>query len=602
MMKTVIITENESDCNIVKEYGFNSILLNDFLDSDDSTEKLKVEVDIFYLLFGGNDNQLSKSEILKLAESMFRNGIDAEIIILQNSLKDYLSQNNKEALTQLLKNGMDFVEYKIDEIKDLPHKERDRMIRAEILPLLAEVDNLKLEHYLSFMKSKFKLNARWIEALRGTIKAYREEHEKQKMLENIENPETYEITEAEKEEAIKYLKSPDIVSKIRDDITKVGVIGEDINKVALYLIMLTRKFEAPIHAVLFGFSAAGKSHLANTVGELVPPKDRFILTSGSARSLDYLSTDDIREKVILIQEIHGLKEIEENIRVMQSEGKLTRIYPVYNPRTKRNETVKNEVICQASIITTTTLGGVHPENSTRIFEIHLDESVEQTRRVIELKKDKVAFLEEQEKDEIKHTKRLHHNLQRLLEKLEVVIPFSKYIDFPSSSIQNRRDIERFLNLIKAVAFLRQYQKEKKGKGEAKYIEADLDDYRIAYGLGYEMLKSSFSSLTEDERKVLRIIVSLRQKGEYVNIFLGHIEKEAEKLAIQLPQEPRFSEILNTFAKKGLIEQSGYGYGGKAPLYTITQYDDESFDDIEGISEVITPQKLKQKISKAEKGK
>ena len=130
----------------------------------------------------------------------------------------------------------------------------------------------------------------------------------------------------------------------------------------------------------------------------------------------------------------------------------------------------------------------------------------------------------------------------------------------------------------------------------------MDDYRIAYGLGYEMLKSSFSSLTEDERKVLRIIVSLRQKGEYVNIFLGHIEKEAEKLAIQLPQEPRFSEILNTFAKKGLIEQSGYGYGGKAPLYTITQYDDESFDDIEGISEVITPQKLKQKISKAEKGK
>jgi energy-coupling factor transporter ATP-binding protein EcfA2 len=434
------------------------------------------------------------------------------------------------------------------------------------------------------------------------VKSYREEYEKQKTLESIKTPETYKITEEEKEEAIKYLKSPDIVSRIRDDITKVGVIGEDVSKMALYLIMLSRKFEAPIHAVLFGYSAAGKSHLVNTVGELVPPEDRFILTSGSARSLDYLSSDKIREKILIVQEIHGQKEIEENIRIMQSEGKLTRISPVFNSKIKRWETKKNEVVCQASIITTTTLGGVHPENSTRIFEIHLDESEEQTKRVIELKKDKVASLEGQEEDEIENTKRLHHNMQRLLEKVEVVIPFSKYIDFPSSSIQNRRDIERFLNLIKAVAFLRQYQKEKKNMGGIKFIEADLEDYKIAYELGYEMLKSSFSSLTEDERKVRRVIVSLRKKGEHVDIFLGHIEEEATKLAIQLPQEPRFSEILNTFAKKGLIEQSGYGYGGKAPLYTITQYDDESFDDIEGISDVITPQKLKQRIIETEKGK
>jgi energy-coupling factor transporter ATP-binding protein EcfA2 len=602
MMKAVIITENESDCNIAKEYGFNSILLNDFLDSDDSTEKLKVKADIFYLLFNCNDNQSTSEDMLKLAKFMFSNGIEAEIVIHQNSLKDYISQNGQESLTQLLEGGLDFVEYIIDGIKDLSEKQRVRMIREEIYPLLAEVDNLRLEHYLSFMKGKFKLNARWIEALRGTIKAYREEHEKQKVLDNIENPETYEITEAEKEEATKYLKSPDVISKIRDDITKVGIIGENINKVALYLIMLTRKFEAPIHAVLFGFSAAGKSHLVNTVGELVPPEDRFILTSGSSRSLDYLSTDDIKEKVFIVQEIHGLKEIEENIRVMQSEGKLTRICPVYNYKTRRKETVKHEVICQASIITTTTMGGVHPENSTRIFEIHLDESEEQTKRVIELKKDKVAFLEEQEKDEIKHTKRLHHNIQRLLEKVEVVIPFSKHIDFPSSSIQNRRDIERFLNLIKAVAFLRQYQKEKKGKGEVKFIEADIEDYKIAYELAYEMLKSSFSSLTEDERKVLRVIVSLREKGEYADIFLGHFEEEATKLAIQLPQEDRFIEILNKFIKKGFIKQSGYGHEGKAPLYTITLYDVEHYDYLEKISEVSTPKKLNQRIKEAEKGK
>ena len=65
--------------------------------------------------------------------------------------------------------------------------------------------------------------------------------------------------------------------------------------------------------------------------------------------------------------------------------------------------------------------------------------------------------------------------------------------------------------------MRQYQKEKKSNGGIKFIEADLEDYRIAFELGYEMLKSSFSSLTEDERRVLRVIVSLRKKGEHVKM-------------------------------------------------------------------------------------
>lgn len=609
MTKVIVITENVNDCITAKEYGFNSIRMTDICVTEGRTEILKDKADIYYLLVDSKENHPTEQGILELAEFVFKNGIESEIIILPKdknglrpSLKDFLSKNGNEAFIRLCEEGLDLIEYKIDGIKNLRQKQRDRMIRKEIFPLLSEVDNFKLEHYLAFMKEKFKLNARWVEALRGTIKSYREKVEKQKALENIEKPKVYEMTFEEKKEAIQYLKSPDLISKIKEDITKIGVIGEDVTKVALYLIMLTRKFETPIHAILFGFSAAGKSHLVNSVGELVPPEDRVILTSGSARSLDYLESSDIKEKVFIVQEVHGLKEIEENIRVMQSEGKLTRIYPVYNPESKRFETVKNEVECQASVVTTTTRGGVHPENSTRIFEIHLDETEEQTKRIIELKKEKASFLLRQKEEKIERIKRLHHNLQRFLKRVEVVIPFSKYIDFPNSSIQNRRDIERFLNLIKAVAFLRQYQKEKKKKEGIEFIKADLEDYRIAYELGYEMLKSSFCSLTEDERKVLKVIVSLRKKDEHVDIFLGHIEEEAKRLAIQLPQEPRFSEILNNFIKLGFIKPSGYGYEGKTPLYTIALYDVELYDSLNEISAVITPNKLKQKIEATEKNK
>lgn len=43
----------------------------------------------------------------------------------------------------------------------------------------------------------------------------------------------------------------------------IGLVGEDSNGVALYLIGLTRKLNEPISAIIFAKLATGKSCLAN---------------------------------------------------------------------------------------------------------------------------------------------------------------------------------------------------------------------------------------------------------------------------------------------------------------------------------------------------
>ena len=46
----------------------------------------------------------------------------------------------------------------------------------------------------------------------------------------------------------------------------------------------------------------------------------------------------------------------------------------------------------------------------------------------------------------------HHNAQRLLKKVLVVIPYAEKIEFPAGWLRTRRDHQRFLNLIEVIAF------------------------------------------------------------------------------------------------------------------------------------------------------
>ncbi|MBL0379324.1 MAG: hypothetical protein JKP90_06565 [Desulfofustis sp. PB-SRB1] len=50
-------------------------------------------------------------------------------------------------------------------------------------------------------------------------------------------------------------------------------------------------------------------------------------------------------------------------------------------------------------------------------------------------------------------------MQRMLMPLAVVNPYAEYLNYPSHSLRARRDHKKYLGLIRAVAFLHQYQRE-----------------------------------------------------------------------------------------------------------------------------------------------
>lgn len=82
------------------------------------------------------------------------------------------------------------------------------------------------------------------------------------------------LTEQERKEALQFLQSKDLLQATNLMIGKSGVIGEEVNRLLMYLIFTSRKREHPLHIISLGSSGIGKTYLQEKVGELIPAEDK----------------------------------------------------------------------------------------------------------------------------------------------------------------------------------------------------------------------------------------------------------------------------------------------------------------------------------------
>ena len=192
--------------------------------------------------------------------------------------------------------------------------------------------------------------------------------------------------------------------------------------------------------------------------------------------------------------------VEHQIREMLSSHELSRLVATKDTKTGElsSKTVRSSVVVSAVMSSTRT--EMNPENASRAFLVNADESREQTRRIHESQRSKYSLeRHSREQSLIPRIIEAHHAAQRLLTPRVIVNPFASRLAFPDALMRSRRDHERFVDLIAAVCFLRQFQKqENEGRDAAtgetvRYIECDLVDYRIAYTILCATLPATLSS-------------------------------------------------------------------------------------------------------------
>jgi len=372
------------------------------------------------------------------------------------------------------------------------------------------------------------------------------------------------MTDAERGEALALLKCPDLLDRVARDIDALGYVGEETNKRLIYLVAISRKLDDPLSAVILSQSGAGKSYLTEVIERLCPPEDVVLLTRLTPQSLYYVEPGFLDRKLVIVEERYGSMEADYSIRVLQSRKKLIAAAPVKDPATGNMKTKVFTVEARAAFIEATTASSVNHENATRCFELAMDETAEQTRRIHErmgLLRTERGLALRQQADAIS---RQHWNAQRLLEPAPVVIPFASKLTFPSSWLRTRRDYGRFLNLIEVSAFLHQHQRERRGGA----IVASTADYAVAYGLAADVLAETLSDLRKPLREALERVRSLTLKAD------GSVSRREIREALAVPDSTvrRWLQDLVELEYLVQVEAGGKGAGktsryGLVPLET-----------------------------------
>lgn len=424
------------------------------------------------------------------------------------------------------------------------------------------------------------------------------------------------MSDEDRKKALGYLHETKILERVACDLTALGYVGEEPNKKLGYLVSVSRKLDMPLSMVILSPSGAGKSGLADALEAMTPEEDFVSLSSITAQALYYMPREALKRKFILIEERAGSIEADYSIRALQSKKKLTRAVPVKDPSTGKIETKIFEILGPAAFLETTTESRINIENATRCFEIHLDESPEQTERIQRAQRLAKTFEGLRAREGREEIIRLHHNVQRLLRTVSVVIPYADAIEFPTSWLRTRRDNLRFLHLIEVLCFLRQYQRplvdRKTVKPAGKKLEdltddelsrvvvlATLDDYTAAYELSFGLLGDTLSDLKKPEREFVEAIKHFveRQTGRNEGDDLTDFARREIREWTGLPQH-RIRQLFDALLELEYLEpvRSSRGSGVRYRLSKAAWHAENA------IPGLLTPDELRKKLDEERKAR
>jgi hypothetical protein len=277
--------------------------------------------------------------------------------------------------------------------------------------------------------------------------------------------------------------SPDILQEFELSLREAGFAGSTESAKVLFLAVVSRLFDRPVSVVIKGPSSAGKSYLVESVLDHFPPTAYYALSAMSERALAY-SEEPLANRMLVIYEAAGLQgEMSSYLmRSLLSEGCVR-----YETVEKTAEGMRARLIERegpTGLIVTTTAVNLHPENETRLLEMLVTDSPEQTKLIMERIAARAAGLATAVGDVYpEEWMALHDWLSRA--ECRVVIPYAPKLAvvMPATTTRLRRDFTTILALVSAHAVLHQATRKRAASGA---VVANLADYAAVYDLSADL--------------------------------------------------------------------------------------------------------------------
>jgi len=390
---------------------------------------------------------------------------------------------------------------------------------------------------------------------------------------NIISTQAIQITEKEsvvkttKEEIVKnskplnptdFLQQKDLLKSLNQLIEKAGIIGEENSRLLLFLITISYLNKSPLHGIVQGSSGSGKTHIISRIADLMPQEDVLRFTRITESSLYNWGEFDLFQKIIIIEDLDGLKE--DALYALREfiSNQVLRSSVTIKDKKGNNKSSHKIVKGQFSSLSATTKGETYEDNMSRSFLLAVDESKEQTQRIIHYQNQRNAG--EIDRNEQEKAIGFIQKLVRNLKHYEVINPYATKLNLPEKVHKIRRLNEMYQAVIKQVTFINQYQRQAKDC----YLITEIEDIEQATEVLFESIVL----------KVDELDGSLRQLFEKLKKFIKSPEKDFMQREIRQEfnlSKTQLQRYINTLLELEYIKQVG-GFNNTGIRYKISYWD------------------------------
>jgi hypothetical protein len=278
------------------------------------------------------------------------------------------------------------------------------------------------------------------------------------------------------------LDHPSILNAVADAVDALGAAGVQAESKALYLAFISALALQPLSIDVHGPSSIGKSYLVRKVLRLLPADAIYEFTSASAKVFFYDDEDALKHRVVYAGEATAFYASNQDgddsstqaaalLRQLQSEGRITHRVTLKNEAGELEARTITREGPIALIITSTK--DLHAENATRNLIIHLNETSEQTRKVIDKRMHMRMDPDAVDAADLD----LWHDLFIYVAygPTVCVVPYARALGrlIDEHHLRIRRDVDAIISAIEAHTLLNQQRREQDRRG--RWI-ATLEDY------------------------------------------------------------------------------------------------------------------------------
>lgn len=357
---------------------------------------------------------------------------------------------------------------------------------------------------------------------------------------------------------IEFLEQKELLQNLNKLIEKAGIIGEENSRLLLFLIIISYLNKNPLHALVQGSSGSGKTHIISRIADLMPQEDVLRFTRITESSLYNWGEFDLFGKVIIIEDLDGLKE--EALYSLREfiSNQVLRSSVSIKDKKGNNKSMHKVVKGQFSSLSATTKGETYEDNMSRSFLLAVDESKEQTQRIIHYQNRRNAG--EIDRNEQEKAIGFVQKLVRNLKHYEVINPYATKLQLPEKVHKIRRLNEMYQAVIKQVTFINQYQREVKNG----FLITEIEDIEQATEVLFESIVL----------KVDELDGSLRQFFEKLKKFIKTAEKDFIQREIRQEfnlSKTQLQRYINTLLELEYIKQVG-GYNNTGIRYKVSYWD------------------------------